>query len=126
MPATHPDSDDALLRDAGVDLHAALRRLGGDAELLREMAAIVVQDAPGLLAQAVAGLDSDERETAARAAHSLKGLASNFSNPAAGAAEAAEIELRRGDRDRAARALRLLQALLERLIEELQRTALSR
>lgn len=58
-----------------IDREGALARMGGDASLLREMARFFMEDAPPLL-QTV----KTERtgENATRAAHSLKGLASNF------------------------------------------------
>lgn len=118
----HSDNEQEVPIDAGIDLQAALRRLGGDAELLREMAQIVVQDMPDFVRQAGRGLE--DPETAARAAHSLKGLAANFSDAAARAAQEAESAVRARDGDRASAALAVLKAYIERLIVELQRTVL--
>jgi HPt (histidine-containing phosphotransfer) domain-containing protein len=123
---TSPSSDGSIPQDAGIDLSAALRRLGGDAELLREMALIVVQDMPELLVQACSGLMSDDLEPAARAAHSLKGLAANFSEPAARAAQEAETAIRSGNADQAGMALVTLERFIARLIAELQRTVIDK
>ncbi|MCX6604985.1 MAG: Hpt domain-containing protein [Acidobacteria bacterium] len=61
----------------------ALERLGGDEELLREVARLFLEEYPGLLLeirQAVAARDADALQ---RAAHSLKGSVSNFGADAA-------------------------------------------
>lgn len=60
------------------DRQGALRRLGGDETLMREMAKFFLEDAPGLLEEIRTNCASSNAEEAARAAHSLKGLASNF------------------------------------------------
>lgn len=75
------------------DVEAALELTDGDAELLRELAAVFIADAPGqmdLVRTAVAGRDA----TGVReAAHSLKGSLRALS-AAAAAALAQEIEHR--------------------------------
>ena len=134
VPTSRFESADDVPFDGGINLQAALRRLGGDTELLREMAQIVVEDAPGLLAQAlsaraVGDLDArnpDDFDAAARAAHALKGLLSNFSDPAARAAQLAETVLRQHDAATPLHALANLQDYTERLLDELQRTVLTR
>lgn len=107
--------------NAGLDLAAARRRVGGDDALLRELAVIFIDDAPELLAQAQASVDT---ERARRAAHSLKGLASNFSESTATAAQAVEEAHRSGDTARLPRAIANLSASVERLIGGLQRDLL--
>jgi HPt (histidine-containing phosphotransfer) domain-containing protein len=121
-----PASDplDHVPSDAGIDLHAALRRLGGDADLLRELAAIFVQDAAGLLDQATSALERADSAAAAHAAHSLKGLASNFSAAAADAAHAAEDALRNNDLAASRRAVKTLRTFIERLVAQLERNLL--
>lgn len=119
-------SADRVPADAGIDLPQSLRRLGNDPELLRELALIFVEDAPGLLAGAAKGIDPAQLEEAARSAHSLKGLASNFSAAAAEAAQIAETAIRSGDRDRIESSLATLQTFTERLISELQRSVLDK
>lgn len=61
-----------------IDRAGSLCRMGDDLELLQEMAAMFIRDVPRLmmaLRDALAAGDADET---ARAAHSIKGLASNF------------------------------------------------
>lgn len=115
---------DHVPADAGIDLQQALYRLGNDRQLLRELAQIYIEDAPPLLEQAAAGSAHTDIEEAARSAHSLKGLASNFSAAAANAAQAAESAIRSGDRVRIDSSLATLQTFTERLIAELKRTVL--
>ncbi len=62
----------------GIEFAAALKRLGGDEELLRELAAYFEEDAPKLLAAIRTGLAAGDAEIARRAAHSLRSLAANF------------------------------------------------
>jgi HPt (histidine-containing phosphotransfer) domain-containing protein len=111
--------------DGGIDLRAAIERLGGDAQLLREMAAIFVEDAPGLLDQVQSGRGGEPSEMASRAAHSLKGLVSNFSEPASNAAQAAESALNDGTEARIESALAVLRVYVERLTDVLRRSVLS-
>lgn len=61
----------------------ALERVGGDEELLREIAVLFLEDCPSLMTkidQAVAANDAPNLE---RAAHSLKGSVANFGSDAA-------------------------------------------
>lgn len=57
---------------------AALRRLGGDAELFSDMAQFFFEDSPGLIAEIEDGIRDHNYPQATRAAHSLRGLAANF------------------------------------------------
>ncbi|MBL8850138.1 MAG: Hpt domain-containing protein [Planctomycetaceae bacterium] len=125
-PMAGPSQNHLVPADAGIDLPAALSRLGGDAELLRELALIVVQDLPEVLRGVHAGLKARDHESAARAAHSLKGLAANFSEPAARAAQEAEDAFRNGNTEQARGTLPMLEAYIERLLAELQRTVIDR
>ncbi len=61
-----------------VDLTSALRRLGNDMNLFRELAGFYQEDSPGLLKTIQEALDRGDSDSLTRAAHSLKGLASNF------------------------------------------------
>lgn len=61
-----------------LDLSMPLARMGGDAQLLRELAVLFLEDGPRRLAELQASLDAGQLESASRAAHSLYGLASNF------------------------------------------------
>jgi two-component system, sensor histidine kinase and response regulator len=60
------------------DLDAALRRLGQKKSLLIDMIGFFLEDAPVLLQDIQQGVASGDADAAARAAHSLKGLAANF------------------------------------------------
>ncbi|KQW89203.1 histidine kinase [Massilia sp. Root418] len=61
-----------------LDWQAALQRLDGDAELLRELAALFLQDGPQLWRDVADALAAQDVEGAARAVHSLKGVLMNF------------------------------------------------
>jgi len=70
---------------AALDIPAALDRIGGDADLLKELASIFIEDYPRqvkLIEEAIAAADW---KTAEREAHGLKGAVANF-----GAADAME------------------------------------
>lgn len=60
------------------DLNAALERLGGSRELLREMIIFYLEDYPALLDRIEDAAEAGDPITLARCAHSLKGLAGNF------------------------------------------------
>ncbi len=74
------------LPEASLDRDLALSRVGGDLELLREIAALFLEECPRALLemhQAVAASDAIKLENAA---HSLKGSVANFGASAAVAA----------------------------------------
>lgn len=58
-----------------IDREGTLERMGGDMRLMRDMAGFFLEDAPALM-QTIRGQRTGEDAT--RAAHSLRGLASNF------------------------------------------------
>jgi len=62
-----------------LDLEAALKRLGGDRNILVELAKMFAEDSPGLLDGIEQGIQQARYNEAGRAAHSLRGLAANFS-----------------------------------------------
>lgn len=76
----------AARRASSIDLQAALARLGGDESLLADLIQFFFEDAFGILAAMHAAIDKQNWDEARRAAHSLKGLSSNF-----GAAPAVNI-----------------------------------
>lgn len=103
-------------RPALIDRRATLQRLGGDTQLMREMAAFFLEDAPLLLLtiqQHRAG------EEATRAAHSLRGLASNF-----GAASIVEPAMKVESSESAAEvresSIAALEKALPQVLQELQ------
>lgn len=119
-PSIHTAAtEETPVSDSMIDRKGALDRLGGDLQLLKEMAAFFVQDSPELL-------ETIQREKvgeeATRAAHSLRGLASNF-----GAEQIMESAMRLESTATSAegreRALAQLEADLPKLIDELQQLA---
>lgn len=66
-----------------LDVAAALQRIGGDEDLLREIAELCLEEYPKLLREireAIAGHRAKDLE---RGAHSLKGVVANFAAEAA-------------------------------------------
>ncbi|WP_169977316.1 hybrid sensor histidine kinase/response regulator [Tautonia rosea] len=99
---------------------AALKRLGGDEELFRDMIGFFLEDFPELLDQLRRGLLSDDARVVERAAHSLKGLtASCGSGPARKAAGRVEQIGRENRLADAPEAVEHLVAELQRLQEVL-------
>jgi HPt (histidine-containing phosphotransfer) domain-containing protein len=69
------------------DKQVALSRVGGDTDLLKEIAQLFLEDYPKSLADLHAALNDGDAKRMERAAHGLKGAVSNFG--AAPAVEAA-------------------------------------
>ncbi|KQV90803.1 histidine kinase [Massilia sp. Root351] len=61
-----------------LDWQAALQRLDGDQDLLRELAALFLLDGPQLWREVADAQAAQDRERAARAVHNLKGVLMNF------------------------------------------------
>ncbi|MFG0332483.1 MAG: response regulator [Maioricimonas sp. JB049] len=61
-----------------INIDAALSRMGGNRSLLADMANFFIEDSLQLCDQLEEGITASDAELAARSAHSLKGLASNF------------------------------------------------
>jgi HPt (histidine-containing phosphotransfer) domain-containing protein len=103
-----------------IDRDKALERVEGDAELLRELVQLLLEDIPVRLAQIRSGLDTHDAETLRGAAHSLKGAAANLC--ADGVTEAARrLELAARDQDfgAASHAERILEVEIDSLQREL-------
>ncbi len=101
-----------------------LQRLGGDHELLAEIARLFLDDAPKHLTNITRAIAEGDADGLRRAAHSLKGAASNFE--ASGVVEAARglEELGRSGTVAGAEALtRLLHQETDQLISTLQRVS---
>jgi PAS domain S-box-containing protein len=80
------------------EVQAVLSRLAGDVELFKTLAQFYFEDSPELLRQIREGLEQSDARLVERAAHSLKGLAANFSAQAAvSAALHVEEAARAGD-----------------------------
>jgi two-component system sensor histidine kinase/response regulator len=111
---------------AVLDRAIALSRVGGDAELLQEMAQLFLEECPSQLASVRAAVRSRDAKALERSAHSLKGSVGNFGAAAAHqAALALEMLGRRGELDQADRALQELESAFSRLEPEMQSLAQS-
>ena len=69
------------------DVERLVRRLGGNRDLLREIAAMFVSGAPGMMREVAEAVERGDAPLLRQAAHKLKGSAANFL--ATGAVEAA-------------------------------------
>lgn len=107
---------------AQLDAAAALARVGGDEDLLKEIAEIFLDEYPAALAEVRRAAESGDAGALERAAHALKGSISNFGATAAyDAALRLETMGRTGELDSTAEALGVLDAALVRLGPELRR-----
>ncbi len=98
------------------DRAAALDRVGGDLELLIELAGMFMEDCPQLLAEIEGALRNGDSDALQASAHTLKGAVGNFSaQNAYDAAYALEQIGRSGDLSEAVAAYRVLKQELERL-----------
>ncbi len=103
------------------DLEVSLARLDGDRELFANMAQFFAEDSPGLLDSVRGALQAGDAETAERAAHSLKGLAANFSaEDAVQSAFQVERAAKAGKLQSAAASLGQLEREVQRLRKALQ------
>jgi two-component system, sensor histidine kinase and response regulator len=79
QPTDRADRTPLFAGDQVMNLREAMHRLGGDEELLRELAEMFFEDAEALLGVVREGYaDPAQIQEVRRAAHSLKGLSSNF------------------------------------------------
>ena len=107
--------------EAAYDRNAILEILDGDEELLRELVRVFLDDYPDHLAQIHQALDTSDAEQMERAAHTLKGAASNFSAaPVTDKALELENMGKDGDLAQAAEALAALEARMQELHTALQ------
>ncbi len=67
----------------GLDIAAALGRVGGDEELLKEIAEIFLEQCPDALSEVRDAIEAQNPEALQHAAHSLKGSVGNFGAQAA-------------------------------------------
>jgi PAS domain S-box-containing protein len=103
-----------------LDWQASLLRLDGDEELLRELAALFLQDGPQLWREVVDAHAARDGERASRAVHSMKGVLVNF-----GAARAIAAADRLGE-DLSAANMDALDAAIMQLYETLSGHVLAR
>ncbi len=73
VPSTGPAQT-----EAAVDRELALSRVGGDVELLREIAALFLEEYPRVLEELRAAIARGDAKDLERTAHGLKGSVSNF------------------------------------------------
>ncbi len=111
-----PGFQSAMLLDRSI----ALERVGGDEELLREIAGLFLAEYPTLLRDIRVALEKADAEALERSAHSLKGAVSNFeARRAFEAAFRLETMGRTKNLDRAPAALTELEEVLRALHPEL-------
>jgi HPt (histidine-containing phosphotransfer) domain-containing protein len=105
-----------------LDFDNALSRAGGDMELLKEIAALFIDDYPRSLAELHQALAAGDAQTVNHAAHGLKGAVANFgAQPAVAAAFTLEQMGRTRDLTAAPEIMADLQIALAKLREELER-----
>jgi HPt (histidine-containing phosphotransfer) domain-containing protein len=105
----------------GLDRELALSRVGEDAELLKEIAALFMEDYPSVLAEIQAAAARGDALGVERAAHGLKGSVANFGAQAAvDAAFQIERMGRAGDLNRVSEAIDTLARALDALRPELE------
>jgi CheY-like chemotaxis protein len=103
-----------------VDLDEALRRVGGDYELLAELAHLFREDTPGIMAEIAAALAAADAHALAPLAHRLKGsLGALAAHPAAAEALALERAAGEGELGPATEIWNRLSRELDRLVAEL-------
>jgi len=71
------------LQEQVLELETALARVGGDLELLREIAQLFLDEYPGSLDDIHQALEAGDANKLERAAHGLKGSVANFGARAA-------------------------------------------
>ena len=112
----------AAQKKAQIDVEAALERVGGDRELLHDVALLFMGEYPNSLMEIQAAIEGMDAHKLERAAHTLKGSVANF-GAAATVDTAFQIEnlARQGDFQAAAEALQRLESTLHDLMPELER-----
>lgn len=109
-----------MAKPVELDIPGALRRVGGDRELLARVIDFVVEDSPQLMQKIVSALDAERFREVERAAHSLNGLVSNV-HCIAVQEKVLEVEelARRGDREQIVHVLEPLGELIDRMMAKL-------
>jgi PAS domain S-box-containing protein len=93
-PAARPPQTEvpSMSSDRAIDYDTALSHVGGDAELLRELAGVFLKEAPGMLAAVREAVQAGDANRLKRAAHTLKGSAGTFgAHPVFAAARVLEV-----------------------------------
>lgn len=109
---------------AVLDRAIALSRVGGDAELLQEMAQLFLEECPSQLESVRAAVRARDAKALERSAHSLKGSVGNFGAAAAHqAALTLEMLGRRGELEHIEPALQKLESAFRQLQPEMENLA---
>ena len=107
-----------------LELNEALDRVGGDLDLLREVAELFLRDSPKMMAAVKTACAAGDAPALARAAHNLKGCVGTFcADQAFDAAQALEAAGRNEDLSAAVGDLFRLAAAIEALTPELSALA---
>ena len=102
----------------------AMDRVGGDAGLLREIAALFLDDAPDMMEKVREAIGRRDPDALERAAHSVKGCVATFgAAPAVEAARELELAGRSRNLSEIGPALARLEAALQKLTPELSLVA---
>lgn len=124
--AADPQLDARLAATVVLDQGALLGLVGGDADLLTELAALFLEDGPRRLLEIRAALDAGNAETLLRAAHQLKGSAGSVCGRRTHLVALRMEELaEKADLDEARRIYPRLERELDQLQEALARLAAS-
>jgi two-component system, sensor histidine kinase and response regulator len=108
-------------KEPAVDLEAIMERIDGDAELLRELVGLYLNDEARLLEEIAGAIAAGDADALRRAAHTLKGAVSNFCAPAGwSAAQALELAGRDARMSEAPALLATLHAELARVRQALE------
>ncbi|MRX10334.1 response regulator, partial [Pseudoduganella sp. FT25W] len=120
-PAAEAVAADAIPALPGIDMAAALARLGGNTKLLRILLERFVSDFAATPAQLLAAMDQGDLDQAALLVHKVRGAAGNLSMPELHRA-AGELEqlLRTPQRRQMEEALAAFGAALERVLDGVQ------
>jgi two-component system sensor histidine kinase/response regulator len=103
-----------------LDLELALARVGGDKELLREIAILFINECPSALSQIQEAISARDPAKLENAAHALKGSVANFgARDAVDAAFRLEQMGRSNEMTEAQTTLRKLEGALSRVCAEL-------
>lgn len=114
------DSSRSSEAEPAYDRSSALERLGGDEQLFRELASYFQEDSVAELSKIESAIEQDDWATARIAAHSLKGLAANFSAATTtDVARETEDAANAGDGERVRRLFPQLRSEVERLLAAL-------
>jgi CheY-like chemotaxis protein/HPt (histidine-containing phosphotransfer) domain-containing protein len=117
-------SETGSTRMGELDYSAALARVGGDADLLRELAGMFLLEYPKLMEETRAALARQDAAAACNSAHQLKGLLAQFGAEAARqAAYSVEQPARDGDLATTGRNMQLLETAMRRVHPELAKVA---